>query len=207
MRLGTTQRRHTQGVAGIDFTRDGTAAVTAQATALSGSGTPTADGWSAPSTCWPAPRLRISCSGISPSAPDGQLMAAAGFVFDPARRRMVHRVWIWDLKPRPAAARDRCADRRSVLPGLLARRRDARHGRLSRATSSSGTSRPVIAGRRSSSAIPPIDPSRSHRTARSSRPASKERARGSGTWSRPRDISRRPAVQLRSRRSSRPTAG
>ena len=31
-------------------------------------------------------------------SPDGQLMAAAGFAFDPARRRVVHRVWIRDLK-------------------------------------------------------------------------------------------------------------
>ena len=30
-------------------------------------------------------------------SPDGNLMAAAGFAFDPARRRIVHRVWIWDV--------------------------------------------------------------------------------------------------------------
>ena len=31
-------------------------------------------------------------------SPDGNLMAAAGFAFDTARKRIVHRVWIRDLK-------------------------------------------------------------------------------------------------------------
>ena len=30
-------------------------------------------------------------------APDGDLIAAAGFVFDPIRQRIVHRIWLWDL--------------------------------------------------------------------------------------------------------------
>jgi RNA polymerase sigma factor (sigma-70 family) len=97
MRLGTTQRRHTRGVAGIDFTRDGKAAVTAQSDGLV--------------RFWDPERGRLVKSidvlGGDPSqdkllrdlaiSPDGELMAAAGFVFDPVRRRIVHRVWIWDL--------------------------------------------------------------------------------------------------------------
>ena len=94
---GTTQRRHSSGVVGIDFTRDGRAAVTAQSDGLvrfwdpeSGrlvksidvlAGTPTQD-----------KLLRDFAI-----APDGNLIAAAGFVFDPARQRIVHRIWLWDL--------------------------------------------------------------------------------------------------------------
>jgi RNA polymerase sigma factor (sigma-70 family) len=98
MRLGTTQRRHTKGVAGIDFTRDGTAAVTAQSDGLV--------------RIWDGASGRlvrtIEILAEAPTqdkllrdfaiSPDGKLMAAAGFVFDPVRRRMVHRVWIWDFE-------------------------------------------------------------------------------------------------------------
>jgi RNA polymerase sigma factor (sigma-70 family) len=97
MRLGTTQRRHTKGVAGIDFTRDGTAAVTAQTDGLvrfwdpaSGRLVRTIDVLAG------APTQDKLLRGFAIS-PDGELMAAAGFVFDPVRRRVVNRVWIWDI--------------------------------------------------------------------------------------------------------------
>ena len=103
MRLGTTQRRHTKGVAGIDFTRDGTAAVTAQTDGLvrfwdpaSGRLVRTIDVLAGA----PTQDKLLRDFAISP---DGKLMAAAGFVFDPVRRRMVHRVWFWDIDARPAA--------------------------------------------------------------------------------------------------------
>ena len=98
MRLGTTQRRHTKGVAGIDFTRDGAAAVTAQSDGL-------VRFWDSESG-----RLVKSIDVLAGAptqdkllrdfviAPDGKLMAAAGFVLDPVRRRIVHRIWLWDSK-------------------------------------------------------------------------------------------------------------
>jgi RNA polymerase sigma factor (sigma-70 family) len=98
MRLGTIQRRHTRRVAGIDFTRDGRAAVTAQVDGLvrfwdpdNGRQLRTID------VMADAPTNDKSLRALAMSA-DGELLAAAGFALDPARRRIVHRVWVWDLK-------------------------------------------------------------------------------------------------------------
>ena len=97
LRLGTTQRRHTRGVAGIDFTRNGAAAVTAQSDGLVRFWDPASG------------RLIKSIDVLAGAptqdklirdfviAPDGELMAAVGFVLDPIRRRIVHRIWLWDL--------------------------------------------------------------------------------------------------------------
>ena len=98
LRLGTTRRRHASGIAGIGFTRDGTAAVTAQDDGLvrfwdakSGLEIRTVDMMEGADT---ADKL-VRHFALSP---DGNLMAAAGFAFDTARKRIVHRVWIRDLK-------------------------------------------------------------------------------------------------------------
>jgi RNA polymerase sigma factor (sigma-70 family) len=98
VRLGTTQRRHARELAGIDFTRDGAAAVTAQDDGLvrfwdAGSGREirTVDMMAGAGT----PDKLLRHFALSP---DGNLMAAAGFAFDPARKRVVHRVWIRNTK-------------------------------------------------------------------------------------------------------------
>ena len=98
LRLGTTRRRHARAVAGIDFTRDGAAAVTAQDDGLvrfwdAGSGREirTVDMMAGAGT----PDKLLRHFALSP---DGNLMAAAGFAFDTARKRIVHRVWIRDIK-------------------------------------------------------------------------------------------------------------
>ena len=98
LRLGTTRRRHARAVAGIDFTRDGTAAVTAQDDglvrfwdAVNGREIRTVDMMAGAAT--PDKLLRDFTL-----SPDSNLMAAAGFAFDAARKRIVHRVWIRDLK-------------------------------------------------------------------------------------------------------------
>jgi RNA polymerase sigma factor (sigma-70 family) len=97
MRLGTTQRRHPREIAGIGFTRDGTAAISAQDDG-------TVRFWSTESG---RPIGTINLLADAPTTDqlvrdfaisrDGRLMAAAGFAFDPARRRMAQRVWIWGL--------------------------------------------------------------------------------------------------------------
>ncbi len=98
LRLGTTRRRHATGLAGLDFTRDGTAAVTAQDDGLvrfwdakSGREIRTVD-MMADAVTQDKLLRRFAIS------PERNLMAAAGFAFDPARKRIVHRVWIRDLK-------------------------------------------------------------------------------------------------------------
>jgi len=98
MRLGTTQRRHTRGVVGVDFTPDGTAAVSAQDDGLvrfwdseNGRQIRTIDVMAG------APTRDKSLRNFAIS-PDGGILAAAGFAIDPARRLMVQCVWIWDLK-------------------------------------------------------------------------------------------------------------
>ena len=82
----------------IDFTRDGKAAVTAQNDGII--------------RFWDAETGRqvraVDLMAGAPSqdkslrdfaiSPDGKLMAGAGVVFDPIRRRMVQRLWISDLK-------------------------------------------------------------------------------------------------------------
>src|SRR5262249_48734382 len=89
--------RHTKGVAGIGFTRDGSAAVAAQSDGL-------VRFWDA--TLGGLVRTNDVLAGVPTQdkllrdfaiSPDGKLMAAAGFIFDPIRRRIVHRVWLWDL--------------------------------------------------------------------------------------------------------------
>ena len=98
LRLGTTRRRHATGLAGLDFTRDGTTAVTAQDdglvrfwNALSGREVRTIDMMADAAT-------QDKLLRHFALSPDGTLMAAAGFAFDPARNRIIHRVWIRDLK-------------------------------------------------------------------------------------------------------------
>jgi RNA polymerase sigma factor (sigma-70 family) len=98
MRLGTTQRRHAKGAVGIDFTRDGKTAVSAQPDGLvrfwdnaTGREVRTVDMLAG------APMLDPSVRSFAIS-PDGGLMAAAGFGFDPERRLMIQRVWIRDLR-------------------------------------------------------------------------------------------------------------
>jgi RNA polymerase sigma factor (sigma-70 family) len=98
MRLGTIQRRHTRAVAGIDFTRNGRAAVTVQTDGLvrfwdadSGRQLRAFDVMTDAST-------RDKLLRASSISADGALMAAAGFALDPVRRRVVQRVWIWDLE-------------------------------------------------------------------------------------------------------------
>ena len=104
LRLGTTQRRHTRGVAGVDFTRDGTAAVTAQD-----------DGlvrfwerrrWTAGSHHRHDGRgatLRIRCSVIH-ALSRRETDAAAGFAFDPVRQRIVESRMGPRLEDEPAEA-------------------------------------------------------------------------------------------------------
>jgi RNA polymerase sigma factor (sigma-70 family) len=98
LRLGTTHRRHTTGLAGLGFTRDGTAAVTAQDDgvvrfwdSVSGREVRTVDMMADSAT-------QDKLLRHFELSPDGNLMAAAGFTFDPAKNRIVHRVWIRDLK-------------------------------------------------------------------------------------------------------------
>jgi RNA polymerase sigma factor (sigma-70 family) len=98
LRLGTTRRRHATGLAGLDFTRDGTAAVTAQDDglvrfwdAVSGREVRTVDMMADAAT-------RDKLLRHFSLSPDGSLMAAVGFAFDPTKKRIVHRVWIRDLK-------------------------------------------------------------------------------------------------------------
>ena len=87
-----------RGSPGLDFTRDGTAAVTAQDDglvrfwdAVSGREVRTVDMMADAAT-------QDKLLRHFTLSPDGNLMAAAGFAFDPARKRIVHRVWIRDLK-------------------------------------------------------------------------------------------------------------
>jgi RNA polymerase sigma factor (sigma-70 family) len=102
LRLGTTQRRHGRELAGIDFTRDGSAAVTAQDDGI-------VRFWDAASGREIRTVDMMASAGSQDKlvrqfalSPDGNLMAAAGFAFDAARQRVVHRVWIRDLrKDRP----------------------------------------------------------------------------------------------------------
>jgi RNA polymerase sigma factor (sigma-70 family) len=98
IRLGTTQRRHDSGLAGIGFMGDGTAAVTAQDNGVvrfwdvkSGREIRTVDMMAGADT----PDKLVRHFALSP---DGNLMAAAGFAFDATRKRIVHRVWIRDFK-------------------------------------------------------------------------------------------------------------
>ena len=98
VRLGTTQRRHPTGLAGVDFSRDGTAAVTAQDNGI-------VHFWDAASgrelrTLDITDGATVEDKALRAFAlsPDGGLMAAAGFAFDPASQRVVHRVWIRDVK-------------------------------------------------------------------------------------------------------------
>jgi WD40 repeat protein len=97
MRLGTTQRRHTRRVAGLDFTPDGKTVLTAQDDGL-------VRFWN-PENGRQVRSIDMMASATSRDkslrdfavSPDGKLMAAAGFALDPVRRRIMHRVWIWDL--------------------------------------------------------------------------------------------------------------
>ncbi len=100
MRLGTTHRRHTRSLAGVGFTQAGTAAVTAQV-----------DGvvrlWS-PDTGQELRAFNLmgddarqghdrSLRDVAIS-PEGDVLAGVGFALDPAKRRVVQRIWIFDLK-------------------------------------------------------------------------------------------------------------
>jgi RNA polymerase sigma factor (sigma-70 family) len=98
LRLGTTRRRHSRAVAGIAFAPDGAAAVTAQDDGVvrfwdrgSGKVVSTIDMLAGAATH----DKRVRDFAVSA---DGTLMAAAGFALDPVSRRVVHRVWIHDLK-------------------------------------------------------------------------------------------------------------
>ena len=97
VRLGTTRRRHPTGLAGLDFTRDGTAAVTAQDNGL-------VHFWDTANgreirTLDMLERATVEDKVLRAFAlsPDGRLMAAAGFAFEPARQRIVGRVWIREV--------------------------------------------------------------------------------------------------------------
>lgn len=104
-RLGTTRRRHSTALAGLDFSRDGRSVVTAQDNglvhvwdAVSGRELNTLD------VMADAPALDKLLRGFALS-PDGRLIAAAGFAFDQARQQIIHRVWIHDVKQdRPVRA-------------------------------------------------------------------------------------------------------
>jgi RNA polymerase sigma factor (sigma-70 family) len=98
VRLGTTLRRHATALAGLDFTRGGTAAVTAQDNGL-------VHFWDAASgrelrTLDMTERATVEDKLLRAFAlsPDGRLMAGAGFAFEPARQRVVGRVWIRDVR-------------------------------------------------------------------------------------------------------------
>jgi RNA polymerase sigma factor (sigma-70 family) len=98
VRLGTTRRRHSTGLAGLDFTRDGAAVVTAQDNglvhfwdAVSGREIRTID-------MLESARVQDKLLRDFALSPDGSLMAAAGFAFDPELRRIIHRVSIRGVK-------------------------------------------------------------------------------------------------------------
>ncbi len=96
LRLGTTRRRHPTGLAGLEFTPDGTAAITAQDNGIvhfwdAGSGREmrTLDMMEGAT----AEDKVLRAFALSH---DGGLMAAVGFAFDSSRQRVIHRVWIRD---------------------------------------------------------------------------------------------------------------
>ena len=123
LRLGTTHRRHTTGLAGLDFTRDGTAAVhTAQDDGLDAAFGIVASGREVRTVDMMADAAtQDKLLRHFELSPDGNLMAAAGFAYDPAKKRIVHRVLDPGFENRIWRGRaDRSPGRRSVLRGLLA---------------------------------------------------------------------------------------
>jgi RNA polymerase sigma factor (sigma-70 family) len=98
VRLGTIQRRHDKRVVGVEFARDGIA-ISMQADGLAR--------WWDIKTGQQVGALEVmgeadpdrAITGLSIS-PDGSILAAAGFAFEPARQRVSHSVWIWELVPR-----------------------------------------------------------------------------------------------------------
>jgi RNA polymerase sigma factor (sigma-70 family) len=100
IRLGTIQRRHTNGVVGINFARDGRTAVSVQRDGL-------ARFWNT-ETGRQIATLDLMADVVDPDrsikscslSPDGRHLAAAGFAFDLAPRRVFQAVWIWDLATR-----------------------------------------------------------------------------------------------------------
>ena len=89
-------------------------------------------------------------------SPDGRLMAAAGFAFDSAGRRIIHRVWIRDVKAIGQCAAIEVPAVDLYQRRLLARRGDPGHGRIRRRWSSSGMSPAVIASPAEDSATEPV---------------------------------------------------
>jgi RNA polymerase sigma factor (sigma-70 family) len=97
MRLGTTDRRHTAPVCDVAYAAGGETVLTAQVDGLVrlwspdvGSPVRTFDLFGEVQT--PDKALRAAAL-----APGGNRLAGVGFVFDPAARRMVHGVWLWDV--------------------------------------------------------------------------------------------------------------